>query len=305
MPPPQGSLNPIEGPGDYTFTKEVHDDTYAAIDPTKADHTGHSVFIVGASRGIGAAIASSFAKAGASAIAIGARSDLSSHVEAIKLAAKRAGRAEPKVLSVRLDITDIASVEEAAKTVSQAFGGTLDILIHNSGIIGAMIPITLSDPADWWRTYEVNVRGPYLIARSFIPLLLKSTLKTFITVSSVGCTVSNPGVSAYQSGKTALTRVTEFAALENQEEGLVAFSVHPGNINTGIVDLSSVPDAFKAVFTETVELPADGLVYLTNEKRDWLSGRYVNMTWDLPELTSSPKKDEIVEKDLLKIRLMV
>lgn len=64
-------------------------------------------------------------------------------------------------------------------------------------------------------------------------------------------------------------------------------------------------EKFKAIFTETPELSADSLVYLTNERREWLSGRYINLTWDLPELTSSPKKEEIVNEDKLKVRLVI
>jgi hypothetical protein len=55
------------------------------------------------------------------------------------------------------------------------------------------------------------------------------------------------------------------------------------------------------VFIDTPELTGDAIVYLTSEKRDWLAGRYINLTWDLPELMG--KKDEIVEKDLLKVKL--
>lgn len=57
------------------------------------------------------------------------------------------------------------------------------------------------------------------------------------------------------------------------------------------------------VFVDTPQLSADSLVYLTSEKRDWLAGRYVNSTWDLPQLME--KKDEIVSGDKLKVRLVV
>ena len=56
------------------------------------------------------------------------------------------------------------------------------------------------------------------------------------------------------------------------------------------------------VFVETTELSADTIVYLTKEKRDWLGGRYINCTWDMPELMA--KKDEIVKGDKLKVRLV-
>lgn len=55
------------------------------------------------------------------------------------------------------------------------------------------------------------------------------------------------------------------------------------------------------VFTETPELSADSLVFLTKEKREWLAGRYVNVTWDLPELMA--KEDDIVKGNKLKVKL--
>jgi NAD(P)-dependent dehydrogenase (short-subunit alcohol dehydrogenase family) len=290
--------------GDYTFTKEVHSDTYPAIDPTKADHTGRSVFVVGATRGIGKAIALSFAKAGASNIVVGARSSLDNLAKAIRQAAKDAGRPEPTVLPVKIDITSRSSVEAAAQKVSSELG-KLDVLVHNAGIFGDRGPIADTDPDNWWGVWEANVRGPYLVARSFIPLLLKSETKTLIAISSVGALITGATLGQYQAGKTAVTRIMDFAAADYKSQGLVAISVHPGNVLTDIVDRDATPPEILKLFTESPDVCADGLVYLTNEKRDWLSGRYINMTWDLPELTSSPKKDEIIEKDLLKLTLKI
>lgn len=263
------------------------------------------MFVTGASKGVGRAIAISFAKSGASCIAIGARSGLSSVAEAIKKAARDAGKSEPKVLALTLDVSNLKSVEEAASQIEKDFG-KLDVVINNAGVIDEMKPITETNPDDWWQTWNVNVKGPYLISRSCIPLLLKSELKTLITVSSVGAHLVMPTLSAYQPSKLAVTRFMEFAAAEYNDQGLVAYSVHPGNILTDIVGKGEgMDEKFKAIFTETPELCADSLVYLTNEKRDWLSGRYINCTWDLPELTSSPKKDEIIKEDKLKVRLVV
>lgn len=66
--------------------------------------------------------------------------------------------------------------------------------------------------------------------------------------------------------------------------------------------LGRADSVFAIVFVETPELSADSLVYLTSEKRDWLAGRYINATWDLPELMA--KKDEIVKGDKLKVKLV-
>jgi hypothetical protein len=55
------------------------------------------------------------------------------------------------------------------------------------------------------------------------------------------------------------------------------------------------------VFTDTLELGADTMCFLTAEKRDWLAGRYVNCPWDMPEFLS--REEEIVEGDKLKMRM--
>lgn len=55
------------------------------------------------------------------------------------------------------------------------------------------------------------------------------------------------------------------------------------------------------MFTDTLEIAADTMCFLTAEKRDWLAGRYVSCPWDMPEFLS--KEKEIVEGDKLKMRM--
>lgn len=57
------------------------------------------------------------------------------------------------------------------------------------------------------------------------------------------------------------------------------------------------------MFTETPDLPADTITYLTRVRRPWLAGRYVNCTWDMPELMA--KEEAIVKGDKLKVKLDV
>ena len=57
------------------------------------------------------------------------------------------------------------------------------------------------------------------------------------------------------------------------------------------------------VFTETPELSADTIVFLTSERRSWLNGRYINCTWDMPQLMGM--EEDIVKGDKLKVRLVV
>lgn len=211
------------------YTKTLHSDTYEAIDSSHANLHGKNVFICGASKGIGRSVSFSFAKAGASCIAIGARSDTAGLEKDIKDAAVAAKKSPPRVLQIKLDVTDQESSESAAASIENQFG-RLDILIYNAGVFGTPGPIVDSDPKIWWRTWDVNVRGAYLVTRACLPLMLRGGDKQIVNVSSVGAHLIGPGMSAYQTSKLALLRLTEFLISEYGEEGLLAFCIHPGNI---------------------------------------------------------------------------
>lgn len=231
-------------PGDY-LTDPVHNDSYPAIDPLKADLSNKSVFISGASRGLGRAMALSFARAGASCIAIGARRDMTTLVEEIKDKAMAAKRKSPEVLPIEFDVTSQESIANAAAAVSREFK-KLDILVNNAGVLSAKANVADSDPDDWWKAWTVNVRGTYLVTRAFLPLMLEGGDKQIVNVCSVGAHVVSPGLSAYQRSKLAQLRFTEFVCAEYGEQGVVAFCIHPGNIPTDIVGgLEGVPDDLK------------------------------------------------------------
>lgn len=191
------------------------------------------MFIAGASKGIGRAIAIAFAKAGASKIAIGARSDLSSLETDLQDAAAAANRKRPEVLALKLDVTSKQSIDDAALEISQKFA-RLDILVNNAGVVASPASVADSDPDAWWDVWTVNLRGPYLLTRAFLPLLLKGGDKQIVNVGSVGAHLILPGFSAYQPGKLALLRFTEFIDVEYKAEGVVALYIHPGNVVTDI-----------------------------------------------------------------------
>lgn len=182
------------------FVPELRNDTYPAIDPKSRDFSGKYVLITGASKGIGRATSISYAAAGASGIVLAARTVQPSLEADILAAAQSANRPPPKIVTVNLDVTSRETIEAAAKKVDEEFG-RLDILINNAGYLEKPLPIGESDPDDWWRTWEVNVRGTYLVTRSFIPLLLKGSEKTIINLSSVGAHRVRRGASAYQTTK--------------------------------------------------------------------------------------------------------
>ncbi|KAG7404677.1 Short chain dehydrogenase citE [Fusarium oxysporum f. sp. rapae] len=301
MPPPKGTPNPLEGPGDYDVTSVVHSDTYPAIDPKNFNLRGKVVLVTGASRGYGRAMCAAFARAGTSRIVVASRSDMSATAEVIKAAAKETGHPEPEVLTIKADVGVPESVDALAHKIDEAFG-YVDVVINNAAFM-KMVSIPESDPADWLQTLTANVYGPYLIARALAPLLVKSQLKTIINISSVGAHLVSPNLSSYQISKLALIRLTEFISVEYADKGIVSYSVHPGNSPSEMLGgIEGVPEELRAAFVDTPALCANSLVYLASERRLWLAGRYINLTWDLPELMT--KEEEIFKGDKLKVRLV-
>lgn len=279
----------------------AHKDTYPFIDPIKADLTGKSVLITGASKGIGKATAISFATAGCSKILLAARSGLADVETAVKDGAKKANRPQPLVHILKVDVTSEDSVRVAAETAADLLGGSLDVLINNAGYLEEWKPIAESKPSEWWRTWEVNIKGTYLAAHYFLPMLLKSQTKTIINISSGGAHAIFPGASGYQTTKFALCRLTEFMDKEYRQQGLIAISVHPGAVKTELA--LNMPADKLHVLTDTAELAADTLVWLSRERRDWLSGRFATVNWDMEQLEQ--KKQDILQRNLLKFRVLI
>ena len=325
IPPPRitptpKTTNPI--PPRKDLTKIRHNDTYPAIDPsTKSNHANHAVFITGASKGFGRATAIAYAAAGASHIALGARSSYGTLEQEILTAAEKAGKPAPRVLALTVDVQDLASVEAAAKEIEKEFG-RLDILVNNAGYLESFTPVKDSDPKEWWTTYEVNVRGVYYVTRACLPLLLRGGEKTVLNVTSAGANAIYDGASGYQVTKLAVVRFTEFLCREYASQGLIAYSVHPGGVLTELglnmpkhahgsefapIFFASCSgrsaDGRDAVLNDTVEMGADTMVFLTQERRVWLAGRYIDCAWDMPELMS--RAEEIVKGDKLKTRMVV
>ncbi|CAI6092797.1 unnamed protein product [Clonostachys chloroleuca] len=289
-------------PLDIVHRCRRHNDTYPDIDPaTKSKkHANKAVFITGASRGLGLATAISYAVAGVSHLGLGARGDLAKARNAIAAKLKEIGKPMPEILAINLDVQSEDSVNAAAEKVEKEWG-RLDLLINNAARLDSFIPIVESSTESWWGQYEVNVRSIFFATRAFIPLLLKGGDKTIVNTSSVGAHIVMKGASSYQTGKLALLRFSEFAMHEYGEQGLLAYSIHPGSVKTDMAD--NMTEEFNTLLTDTAELSADSMVYLTQEKRDWLAGRYIDLTWDMPEFLSREK--EIVEGDKLKVRLVI
>lgn len=162
------------------------------------------VLITGASRGIGEAIALAFAQSGAKGLVLFARSDISK-VKAACLSAQRAGH-PLEVLTMPVDVANNDQVVAAVKKAEEVFG-RLDIVVNNAGFFGKYSHIADSDPDNWWKTWDINLRGAYHVIRATLPLLVQCDGdKTIVNVSSIGANIMIPRFSSYQVSRGTFPR---------------------------------------------------------------------------------------------------
>jgi NAD(P)-dependent dehydrogenase (short-subunit alcohol dehydrogenase family) len=180
---------PSDDPYGMKIVATSHEDTYPFINPEKGQASDIKVLITGASKGIGCATAKSFARAGASGIALLARSGLDEVAAEVAKAAIAAGRKEPKILTFQADISDHNAIETVMDTVEKEFG-FLDVVINNASRLETWLPLAETDVTDWWLTWEVNIKGTYVVTRAALPLILKGQLKTILTLTSAGAFIS-------------------------------------------------------------------------------------------------------------------
>ena len=88
---------------------------------------------------------------------------------------------------------------------------------------------------------------------------------------------------------------------EYGDAGVLAFAVHPGAVATDMA--SKAPAEMRHILVDTPEVAAHAVTWLVRERREWLAGRYFVCQWDVDELEA--KKEEIVDGDKLKVRMVV
>ena len=190
--------------------------------------------VTGASRGLGAGLAFAFARQGF-ALGLCARSEIASPP----------GVVDEKLLRRRVDVTDASAVDAFAAEVAEALG-PIDLWINNAGVLEPIRPVHAVEPEEFARHIDVNVCGVFNGTRAFVRQVReRETRGVLINISSGAGRSPYEGWSAYCAGKAAVDRLTEVVALEQRKNGLHAYAVAPGIIDTDMQELirrSSVRD---------------------------------------------------------------
>jgi NAD(P)-dependent dehydrogenase (short-subunit alcohol dehydrogenase family) len=180
-----------------------------------------TVLITGASRGVGLALATAYAKRGDTVIG--------AVREPAKAQALKALGARVEVLP--LDVTSEASLSALAKTLS---GRAIDILIANAGLMGPRGPLADDNPAsEWAQILATNVTGPFLTARALVNNVAAAKGKIAIISSRMGSSQAASGNSyAYRASKAAASNIAANLAVELKPKGVAVVSFHPGWVQT-------------------------------------------------------------------------
>jgi len=163
--------------------------------------TGQVVLITGASRGIGAASARTFAAAGAK-VALVARSS-----DEIETLARDIGE---NAIAITCDVASYTDVVGAIEKTESAFG-PLDVFIGNAGLLAPISHLSEADPESWGKTIDVNLKGVFNGMRAAMPGMIERGAGTIITISSGAAHGPVEAWSSYCSSKAGAYMLTRCA----------------------------------------------------------------------------------------------
>ncbi|MCC6717857.1 MAG: SDR family oxidoreductase [Acetobacteraceae bacterium] len=180
-------------------------------------------FVMGASVGIGAAVAETLVAQGAS-VAIAAR-----RWDELRALAARLG---PKVMPLACDVADHAAVKTAVDAAAAHFG-RLDHLVNNAGVIEPIGRVDQTDPVQWARAIQVNLVGAYHAIHACLPHLL-ATRGVIVNVSSGAAHRPLEGWGSYCASKAGLAMLGRSLMLEYGTLGLRVYGFAPGGVRTAM-----------------------------------------------------------------------
>jgi 3-oxoacyl-[acyl-carrier protein] reductase len=240
---------------------------------TTADrpHTGRVALVTGAARGIGQAIAVGLAERGASVVL----GDITEPSETAALIVGAGGSAT----AVSLDISDPSVIDGVRKRVADELGH-VDILVNNAGITEAATWDDLEFDL-WQRIMAVNLNGPMLMCKAFLPLMRGRGWGRVINIASATVAIPSPVSIAYRTSKMGVVGFTRALSATFGDEGITINAVLPSLTKTAMT--VGLPEAIvgaslgRQVIHREAE-PADiaGSVFLVaSDEAGWITGQTI------------------------------
>jgi 3-oxoacyl-[acyl-carrier protein] reductase len=241
---------------------------------------GKNAVVTGGGRGIGRAIALGLAEAGADVFL----TFRENRAEAEKIAAqiKSMGR---RALPLQMDVTERASVVAAAKDV-RGFG-PISILVNNAGINKPTDFDQVTDE-DWDAILATNLRGPFVCAQTFLPLLTEAGGGSIVHIGSVSGQYGGPRTAHYAASKAGLISLAQviarFGAPHNIRSNTIAAGLIASDMATAGMAAASVQKAAKTIILKRLGVArevADAVVFLASEASSYITAQTINVNGGL------------------------
>jgi 3-oxoacyl-[acyl-carrier protein] reductase len=242
---------------------------------------GRTAVVTGGSRGIGRAIAIGLAEAGAD-VAFTYR-DREKDAAGVSKQIEALGR---RALALKMDVTDRGSVEAAARD-AHAKLGAISILVNNAGV-NRPTDFDKIEDADWDFVLDTNLKGPFVCAQVFLPLLAQSGHGSIIRVGSVSGQYGGPRTAHYAASKAGLISLGQVIARFTAPQGVRSNTIAAGLIASDMAEAAlSSPAVQKASenillkrFGSTREV-ADTVVFLASDAASYITAQTINVNGGL------------------------
>jgi 3-oxoacyl-[acyl-carrier protein] reductase len=238
--------------------------------------TGKVAVVTGASKGIGAAIATKLAAAGASVV-VNYASDKTGAEKVVNTITTFGGKA----VTVQGDVSKTADAHAIIDAAITNFG-KLDILVNNSGVY-EFGPLEAITPEHFHKQFDINVLGLLLVTQAAVKHLGKGG--SIINIGSLVSRITPPASSVYSATKSAVDAITGVLSLELGPKGIRVNSLNPGLIETeGTHTAGFIGSDFHNSAVASTPLGRTGqpndiataAVFLASDDAGWITGQLIN-----------------------------
>jgi NAD(P)-dependent dehydrogenase (short-subunit alcohol dehydrogenase family) len=146
-----------------------------------------------------------------------------------------------KVLTLGLDVTDDAAIEDVVTAAEERFGG-VDVLVNNAGY-GYRAAVEEGDDADVRRLFATNFFGPVALIKAVLPGMRRRRSGVIVNISSIGARICPPGSGYYAASKAALEGMSGSLRREVEPLGIKVMAVEPGAFRTDFAGRSLTQSA--------------------------------------------------------------
>lgn len=227
--------------------------------------------ITGASRGIGKAMAKTFAKAGAHVVCVSRTEDTLKTVSSSINADGGSASVFP------CDVSDFDTFQNLIKDTTDKYG-TVDILVNNAGVTRDTLIMRMSED-DWNTVININLKGAFNGIKAATRTMLKQRSGRIINISSVVGLTGNPGQANYAASKAGLIGLSKTIAKELASRGITVNCIAPGYITTEMTD--DISDEAKNLLHSQIPLGRIGrpddiattALFLASDEAGYITGQ--------------------------------